>query len=661
MPIESEGEVEGRRLTGLFGWVAKVIFIIIPIIAVLFAFNIHDYFRQAFFKEQYLAIFLALILAGIYLEVPATSKTAKKGLPRYDVVLAVLSFGLCMFFSVTYPQYVLTGMSSGRMLYFVLGALTILLIAEAARRMTGWILVILLAVFIIYARFSSLFPPPFMGRSVPWDQLFVYIVLDSAALFGLPLWVTGSIVFGFILFGGFLMATGGSRLINEFAMVTMGRFRGGPAKVAIVGSSLFGTISGSVVANVSAVGVVTIPMMKSSGYRSDVAAGIEAVASTGGQIMPPVMGITAFLVAEFLAISYATVAIAAAIPAVLYYLVLFVQVDLEAGKTGLKGLSGPMPRIWGTLKTSWLFFIPAVLLIYLLFFLHYEPGKASVVAAASIIVLSVITRETRVGFRRIIKILEDVGRGLLMMGVISAIAGLVVGVIYVTGVGTMLSNFLLSLGGTNLFIVLLITAVLCIVMGMGMPTAAIYVILAVIVAPSLVKLGIPPLAAHLFLFYMGTSSFITPPIALAAFAAASIANANPVAVGLQACRLGIAAFIVPFIFVYSPGLLLIGGIQDILIVVAQSLVGLALLAVGLSGFLFRNIDWGKRLLLIIGSIAILYPVKAGIPGTLWLNIAGAAVSALIILWEWLRRGPSTVTAPVVAGSPSLPEKSLEDK
>lgn len=644
MPIENEAEVKGRRLPGFFDWIIKAIFVVLPITGVLFVFNINEYFRMTLYKEQYLAVFLGLVLAGIYLEVPVTKKRIDKGLPWYDVVLAALSLGLCLFFGISYPQYIFGSITSGSLLYVVLAGMTIILVAEATRRMTGWILIALLVVLIIYALFSSLVPPPFTGKSVPLDQLSFYMVMDSSALLGLPLWVAGSIVFGFILFGEALMATGGSELINKFAVALMGRFRGGPAKVAIVGSSLFGTISGSVIANVSAVGVTTIPMMKQTGYSATIAGAVEAVASTGGQIMPPVMGITAFLVAEFLGIPYAKVAIAAAIPAVLYYLVLFLQVDLEAGKIGLKGVTGEgfrLQAIMTLIKKSWIILLPALLLVYLLFFLNYEPGKASVIAAAMVIVLSLFTRGTRLNLRKTIKILESVGRGLLMIGVITATAGLIVGVIYVTGLGTMLSNFLLSLGGQNLFIVLLIAAALCIIMGMGMPTAAIYVILAVIVAPGLVKLGIPPLAAHMFIFYMGCASFVTPPIALAAFAAAAIANANPMRVGFHAFRMGIVVFIIPFVFIYAPGLLLIGGAQDIAIAVIKSIISLAFLSVALSGFLFEDLNWVKRILLSIGAIALLIPYK-GFNQAIFLNVCGAALSILIILWEWFRRRRAVV-------------------
>ena len=640
----TEEEGKFRHLTGFFERVERVFLIAIPSIGILFLLDIHMYLGQALFKEQYLAIFLGLVLASIFLGVPATRGISRYHLPWYDVALAGISLGICLYFSVTYPQYLLEGLAAGKLAYLILSTPAILLVAEATRRMTGWVLVGLVGAFIFYARFTYLFPAPFFGNGVPWKQLSVYLVLDSAGMFGLPLWVVGAIVFGFILLGEFLFFTGGSQLLNDLSLAITGRFRGGPAKVAVVSSSLFGTISGSVVANVAATGVMTIPMMKATGYKSTIAGAIEASASTGGQLLPPVMGIAAFLIAEFLGISYAEVAIAAVIPAALYYFALFMQVDLEAAKTGLTGLSGKLPRIWPLLKKSWLFFPPVVVLVYTLFILNFQPGKASIAAIVSLVVLSLLTRETRKGLWKLPNILERAGRGLLMIGTITAVAGIIIGTIYITGMGTILSTFLATLGEQSLLIMLLTTAVLCIIMGMGMPTAAIYIILAVIVAPSLVSFGVLPIAAHLFIFYFGMMSMITPPICFAAYAAAAIAKTSPTKTGFYASRFGIAAYLVPFIFVYSPALLLESEIQDILLVVAKSLVGLSFLSVALSGFLFRSLGWGKRILIALGAIALLMPPISEIPIATWLlNMVGAALAVIIVFWEWRQRGYTPIS------------------
>ena len=337
-------------------------------------------------------------------------------------------------------------------------------------------------------------------------------------------------------------------------------------------------------------------------------------------------------------------AIAAVIPAALYYFALFMQVDLEAAKTGLTGLSGKLPRIWPLLKKSWLFFPPVVVLVYTLFILNFQPGKASIAAIVSLVVLSLLTRETRKGLWKLPNILERAGRGLLMIGTITAVAGIIIGTIYITGMGTILSTLLATLGEQSLLIMLLTTAVLCIIMGMGMPTAAIYIILAVIVAPTLVSFGVLPLAAHLFIFYFGMMSMITPPICFAAYAAAAIAKTSPTKTGFYASRFGIAAYLVPFIFVYSPALLLESEIQDILLVTAKSLVGLSFLSFALSGFLFRSLGWGKRILIALGAIALLMPPISEIPIATWLlNMVGAALAVIIVFWEWRQRGYTPIS------------------
>jgi TRAP transporter 4TM/12TM fusion protein len=487
---------------------------------------------------------------------------------------------------------------------------------------------------IFYARFTYLFPVPFFGKGIPFDQLIIYLSFDSNGLLGVPLWVTGSIIFSFILFGEFLFATGGTQLINEFAMNTLGRFRGGPAKMAVVASGLFGTISGSAVANVMATGVITIPLMKRTGYRPAVAGAIEAAASTGGQLMPPIMGVAAFILAEFLSLPYSAVAIASIIPAILYYFAIFVQVDLEAAKHGLTGLADSSVNFWLIIKRSLLFFIPMAVLIYTLFILNFEPGKAAIIASVSCLLLSLRRKDKRIGLKRLLDILEKTGKGLLMIGATGAIAGLVIGVIYTTGLGTTLSTLLLKIGTQNLFLMLVVAAVLSIILGMGMPTGAVYIILAVVIAPTIVEMGVVPLAAHLFIFYFGLMSMVTPPVCFAAYAGAAIADADITQTGLHAVRFGMSAYIVAFLFVYSPTLLLMGGIPDILLSVAKSFVGIFFVAAALTDYLFGKLGWFKRILFTLGGLALLMPPGIGIPiGTWLLNVGGTVLCGALFFWE----------------------------
>jgi TRAP transporter 4TM/12TM fusion protein len=636
--IEIDDNTKARHLSGLFRGVERLLLISIPSVGILFVADIHIYLRQVFFREQYLAIFLGLILGSIYLSVPATRASSKKNPPWYDIILALLGLGIGVFTAVVYPEQIYTGIPQSAVTYRVIGLLCLLLVIEATRRITGWVFVVIIGVLMFYAHFAYLFPAPFFGKGIPWQELIVYLYMDNSALLGLPLWVSGVILFAFILLGVFLFATGARDVLNDFALASFGRFRGGPAKVAVVASSLFGTISGSAVSNVAATGVMTIPLMKETGYKPTMAGAIEAAASTGGQLMPPVMGVTAFVIAEFLGIPYSEVAIASILPAILYYLALFIQVDLLAARSGIRGVTEKLPPIWPALKKSWLLFLPLLVLIYTLFFLYFQPGKSALIAAASLFVLSYLTRQNRIGLRTFLNILERAGRDMLMIGAITATAGIIIGLIYITGLGSIISLILLKVGGKNLFLMLLITAVLCIFLGMGMPTVSLYIILAVLVAPALTEMGIIPIAAHLFIFYFGLMSMVTPPVCFAAYAGAGIAKADPMQTGFYAMLFGIAAYVVPFLFVYSPALLLRGSMIEILLMTAKSLIGFGFLAAALSGFLLLKLDWGLRTLIVMGSLCILFPTAAGIfPVVLVLNIGGLIFCCAIVVWQWRRR------------------------
>jgi TRAP transporter 4TM/12TM fusion protein len=379
------------------------------------------------------------------------------------------------------------------------------------------------------------------------------------------------------------------------------------------------------VANVAAIGVVTIPMMKKSGYSAAKAGAIEAVASTGGQLMPPVMGVAAFVVAELLSVPYSEVAIAAAVPAILYYMVLFMQVDLEAAKFNIKGVSVPI-RLADVYKRLWIIALPIAALVYALFILNYEAGLSGIIAVAVLYVFAFVSKGTRISFKKLVKALEDTGRGLLEVGVISAFAGIVIGVLYITGLGTVISYILLDVGKSSLFLMLLLTAFVSIILGMGMPTTAVYIILAVLVAPTLVSMGIRPMAAHLFIFYFGVISMITPPVCLATYAAASIAESPQVKTGILAVRFGLASFIIPFVVVYSPGLILKGSGLDIFLAVASTTAGLFFVSAGVVGYLFDKLNMLERLLYIIGGAGILFPLSAESHGVIWiLNIGGLVI------------------------------------
>jgi TRAP transporter 4TM/12TM fusion protein len=530
----------------------------------------------------------------------------------------------------------------------VLGSITILLLAEATRRLVGWPLVIIAVCFVFYALFAYIFPGDFYGKGWTINRLATYLYLDANGIFGQALQVGASIVVVFVIFGEVLYVVGGAEFLSDFSLSLMGRYRGGQAKISIVSSSLFGNISGSAVANVVVDGAFTIPMMKKAGYPAPMAAAIEATASTGGQIMPPVMGAAAFLIAEYLQIPYAQVALAAAVPAVLYYVALFIQVDLLAARNGIRGLPrDQVPRLLPVLKRSASFVGPLAVLILWMFFLNRRPEEAGLLAALAALIIGYFTPGVKLGWTEVLKILSNAGRGMLEIAAITGLAGVVIGILQLTGLGFTLTLTLLNIGQSNALLLLVLTAIVSIILGMGMPTTAVYVLLAVLVAPGLAKLGIVPIAAHLFIFYFGMLSMITPPVCMASYAAASIGKTDPVKTGWQAMRLCTIAYVVPFLFVFSPSLLLIGHWYEVVLSVITAVVGSILLGVGLVGYLFRPVGILKRALFLIAAVGLLIPVVHGGPYAMltWLTNGGGFVLALILVSaEWLARSNSRTLA-----------------
>jgi TRAP transporter 4TM/12TM fusion protein len=505
--------------------------------------------------------------------------------------------------------------------------------------------VIIAICFVVYALFAYIFPGDFYGRGWPVPRLATYLYLDANGIFGQALQIGSSIILVFILFGEALHAAGGAAFLSDFSQAVMGRFRGGQAKIAIVSSSLFGNISGSAVANVVVDGAFTIPMMKKAGYPPPVAAAVEAVASTGGQIMPPVMGAAAFLIAEYLGIPYAQVALAALVPAILYYVALFIQVDLLAARNGIHGLPrDEVPKLIPVLKRSAGFVVPLAVLILCMFFLNRRPEEAGLIAAASSVVLGFLTPGITLGPREFVKILLGTGRGLLEIAAITGLAGVVIGVLQLSGLGFTLTYTLLSLGESSAILLLILTAIVSIILGMGMPTTAVYVLLAVLVAPGLAKLGIQPIAAHLFIFYFGMLSMITPPVCIASYAAATIGKTDPIKTGWQAMRLCSIAYIVPFLFVFSPSLLLVGPWYEVTLSVVTAISGAILLGVGMVGYLFRSIGAIKRALFLAAATGLLIPVVPGgkFAALTWTtNGAGLALAIALIAIEWFARQESS--------------------
>lgn len=625
-----------RTLSGPLGVAEQLILVSLAVLGALFIFELHFYLGQTLYREQYLGVFLALVLSGAFLSIPASKRAPLEHVPWYDILFAILGLVAGLYITVEYPTLVYT-QAFITVDKWVLGAITLCLLLEATRRVVGWTLVSIALVFILYGHFSYLLPGPLHARGQTWGRLATYLYLDTNGVLGLTLWVAASIVLAYVFLGQALFKTGGAGFFTDLALAIMGRYRGGPAKMAVVASSLFGTISGNAVSNVASTGIVTIPMMKSHGYPPKVASAVEAVASTGGQIMPPVMGAAAFLMAELLEVPYTSVVLAALIPAVLYYTTLFVQVDLEAAKNGLRGLAASeLPRLGDVLKRGWMFLIPLGILVYALFVLNFQPGKAAIVAVLAVLVFARLAPAGRLGWRSLREILVDTGRGVLDLGVITGVAGIVIGVLNLSGLGFALSLNLVQIGGESLLLLLVMAAAVSIILGMGMPTVAVYILLAVLVAPALTRLGVDPMAAHLFIFYFGLMSLITPPVCVATYAAAALAGANMWQTGVESVRLGAIAYIVPFLFVYAPALIVKAPPLQVFAAFLTALVGAGLLGVALCGYLFRPLPLWRRGVFGFGAICLLVPVGIG-GGIGWVSdILGIAAVVPLLTIEWLK-------------------------
>jgi TRAP transporter 4TM/12TM fusion protein len=597
------------------------------------------------YTEQLLAALLALALPLLYLHVPASKgdeggyRNRKGRVPWYDVLFAVVSGFCAAYVAVKFPSY--SELVSRRPLDgMIVAAVLALLILEGLRRTTGTALVYTTLFFFGLALIGGSLPGEFAARSIPLDRLTYYVVWDSTASLGIALKIVATIVVIYTIFGHVLFKSGGSTFFTDISMALMGRYRGGPAKIAIVGSSLFGTITGNVVSNVLTVGVVTIPLMKRVGFKAHQAAAIEACASTGGQIMPPVMGVAAFIMAEFLQVPYWSVALAAVIPAVLFYAALFIQVDLEAARSNIKPLdANEIPSARRVLKEGWYFVIPFLVLIYTLFALSYEPENAGLAATVTALLLGMLFsfKGKRIGLRDLYEMLRDSGLSVLDLFMLGAAAGIMIGVLNYSGIGFSLSLVLVTVAAGSLATLLVLCAVTNIILGMGLPTVGVYIVLATLVAPSLIKMGISPMAAHMFIMYYGCLSMITPPVAIAAFVAANLAGADQNRTGWTAMTFGWAIYVVPFLFVFSDTLLMQGSPTNIAIDFIAAVAGVWFVSAALMGYSLERLSTGRRWAYGVTGLALLIPINA-FPEARWVNAAGLLAGLAFVGTEfWSRR------------------------
>jgi len=489
---------------------------------------------------------------------------------------------------------------------FVLGIIAFWVILEGARRTVGLplSLVVLFAVVYVYA--GPYFPGRFAHRGYSITDIIAFMYLSFEGVFGVAMGVSSTYAILFIIFGAFLYMTGVGNFFIRLAASVSGRSRGGPAKIAVIASAFFGTISGATMANVYGTGSFTIPMMKRLGYRAEFAAAVEAVASTGGQIMPPVMGAVAFVMAEVAGYPYVEVAIAAALPACLYYLALLMMVHFRAVKRGLRGLPKEEVAPFGyVVKNSYLL-IPVVFLVVILI-QGYTPFRAAFLAILATIVVSAVRKENWIGLKGILLALEKGARDAIMVACACAAAGVVVGAVSMTGLGIQVTGLILELSRETLIIPLILTMIACIILGTGLPTVPAYIITATLAVPTLVKLGVPLMAAHMFALYFAIISVITPPVAVAAYGAAGIAGANMWKTGITATQLGIVAYVVPYMFAYNPALLLMGSWERVVLAAISGIFGVTVLAAGLERFLFTPMKTHEVILFVLGGLLLMTP------------------------------------------------------
>ncbi len=594
-------------------------------------------FRALRSEDVPLALFPILAASVLWTLVGSRARLAR----AFDWTAAALSLLICGWVAAFYerltfevPLMPLEGL--------VGSAVLILLVLEASRRISGLGFVGIIVAMAVYIFVSPHFSGAFQTRPVSPERLLVYLGLDTNGIISTILQVAVLVVIPFTILGQVLARTGGADFFADIAMSAMGRFRGGAGKIAVVGSGLFGMISGSAVSNVLAVGIVTIPTMIRSGFTRYRAAAIESVGSTGGQLMPPVMGASAFIMAEFLQVSYGTVCIAAAIPALLYYACLFFHVDLEAAKERIGAADiADAPGIGEVLRSGWHFLVPIGFLIAALVYpevFRLTPEKVAIVATGILMLFALVFgyRGKRASIHEVLKAIVDTGRVSLDIILIGAAAGLMVGIMSISGLAFGMTLQLVALSGDNLFVLLLLVAVLAFLLGIGLPTVSVYILTATLLAPALIKLGVTPMAAHMFVMYNGILSMITPPVAFAAYAAANIARTDGWTTGWVACLVGWSTFLLPFLFVLTPSLLMDGSAPEIVLNLARVLLGIYLGTAAVVGFALGPLSRPVRLLYAAVALAVVLPPEA-FAGAIWIDAAGVALAVAMLGYSHVQR------------------------
>ena len=590
--------------------------------------------------HKHRSLHVGLMLALAFLMYPACQKASRKKVAFYDWIFCALALVIPVYIWADYLGLILR---SGRpnQMDTIITTLMVLLTLEAARRVTGWALPLLCSVFVAFALFGRGLPAMFAHRGYTWTQL-ADTLLGTEGILGTSVSVAASYIFLFILFGAIMSKSGMGQFFTDLAMALAGSAKGGPAKVVVIASALLGSVNGSAVANVCTTGPFTIPLMKKIGYSKEFAGAVESAASVGGQILPPVMGASAFIMAEMLGVSYSKIIVWAAIPTLLYFIGVFIQVHLHAERAGLVGVPrDQLPKLRNVMRDKGHMLVPLIFLLYMLFF----SGTTVIYSAFWTIVVTIAVAElrksTRMSVKDILAAFADGAKQTVPVAVACASVGIIVGVFAKTGFGLKMTEAIVTIGNMNMLLTLVFTMIACIVMGMGLPSIPAYIITATIAAPALAKLGVLPAAAHLFSLYFAMFANITPPVALVAFAAAGLSGGDPMKTGLQAMKLAVAGFIVPFIFVFAPSIMLIdttfwGGV----IVTVTSVIGVLMLGVAVEGFLFTKASPPVRVLALAGALVLINP-------GLYTDLLGIGILIVVVLIQ------RTLAGKKAKGSPGL--------
>ncbi|MCZ9874838.1 TRAP transporter permease [Brachyspira hyodysenteriae] len=607
-------------------------YLIIVISVVFCLFQLYSILSGKITAQVVRATHLAFVILLAYLLFPMKKDMPKDKLPWYDVIFAIIGAGSWSYITINFETIVRrAGIYTTTDI--IVGIIGILLVFEACRRIVGLPILVISIIFIIYALFGAYAPGFLNHRGYSLQRLVSHLFYNTEGIMGTPIGASATFIFLFIFFGALLDKTGIGQFFIDICNAIAGGFDGGPAKVAVLTSAMFGTVSGSSVSNTVGTGSFTIPMMKSLGYRPEFAGAVEASASTGGQLMPPIMGAASFLMAESLGIPYMEVAKAAIIPAILYFTGIFIMVHLEAKKTGLKGLSrDSLPKIGELLMKKGYLVIPLATIIY--FFVLGKTAiyaglmgiiAAGLVAIVNSIVDIIMKRKVSFGFNDLIDVFVNAARNIISVAVACAMAGVIIGVITLTGLGLKIGAGLISISGGIPLLLLFLTMISSIILGMGVPTTANYLITSTIAASAIIGLGYEPLAAHMFVFYFGIIADVTPPVALAAMAGAAIAKSDPLKTGIEATKLSIGAFIIPYMFIFNPDILMINTtIADVIPILITSLIGMFGVSAGLEGYVFRKCKPYERILFIVAGLLSIYP-------EFYSDIIGIAIIAILVV------------------------------